>query len=89
MASSNSKDKDIKEKVIKVDLIPKKKKISSSIKKKDIEKIIERKKFELQKIKDFKKKVELSLIIEQKKISELEGAIIALFELVTGEKVED
>ena len=89
MASSKSQEKDVKEKVVKVDLIPKKKKISSSIKKKDIEKIIERKKFELQKIKDFKKKVELSLISEQRKISELEGAIIALFELVTGEKVED
>ena len=89
MASSNSKDKDVKKEIVKIDLIPKKKKISSNIKKKDIEKIIERKKFELAKIKDFKKKVELSLISEQRKISELEGAIIALFELVTGEKVED
>lgn len=60
---------------------------SSRIKKKDIQKVIDTKKIELNKKRDFLKKLKRTIELENIQISELEGAILALHELVTGEKV--
>ncbi len=67
----------------------KKVKKSKTVKKLDIQKIIDQKNIEASQIRDFIKKLQTTIKIENKKLSELEGAIIALFELMTGEKVED
>lgn len=70
-------------------VVVKEKKVSKSIKKSDIQKIIDQKNVEASKIRDFIKKLHITIKLENKKLSEFEGAIIALFELITGEKVED
>lgn len=86
MASSKRKKKDIK-KIVEKEIQPKEKK-SLRITKKQIEKIMNEKKAELKKKKEFKKRLEITVQNEQTKISELEGAILALYEVLTGEKVE-
>jgi len=67
----------------------KKIKKSRTVKKSDIQKVIDQKNAEGHKIRDFIKKLQTTIKIENKKLSEIEGAVIALFELMTGEKVED
>ena len=52
-----------------------------------IQKIHDDKLVEVQKKRDFVKKLKKTIQIESTKISELEGAIIVLFEILTGEKV--
>jgi len=53
-----------------------------------VENLLKTKRLEIQKKVDFVRKVRQSLQIESKNISELEGAILALNEVLTGEKVE-
>ena len=60
-----------------------------TVKKSDIQKVIDQKNSEAHQIRDFIKKLETTIKLENKKLSEIEGAVIALFELMTGEKVED
>ena len=60
-----------------------------TVKKSDIQKVIDQKNSEARQIRDFIKKLETTIKLENKKLSEIEGAVIALFELMTGEKVED
>ena len=86
MASSK---KDKKSQIVCKDLNVAKKKISTTVKKKDIQKAIDQKNIEAHKIRDFIKKLQATIKIEGKKLSELEGAIIALYEIMTGEKVEE
>lgn len=62
--------------------------ISSTVYKKDIQKIIDRINVDCKKSREFLKKLEITVATEKTKISEFEGAIIALHELITGEKVE-
>lgn len=61
---------------------------STDIKKGIVEKLLKEKQLEIQKRSNFVIKVKQSLQIESKKISELEGAILTLHELLTGNKVE-
>jgi len=60
----------------------------TGIKRVIVEKLLKEKQLEIRKKVDFVQKVKQSLQIESKKISELEGAILALNEILTGEKVE-
>ena len=60
-----------------------------TVKKSDIKKVIDQKNSEAHQIRDFIKKLQTTIKLENKKLSEKEGAVIALFELMTGEKVED
>ncbi len=69
--------------------VVKKNKVSTTIKKKDIQKTIDKKNMEAHKIRDFIKKLHATIKIEEKKLSEFEGAVIALYEIMTGEKVEE
>ena len=59
----------------------------SKFQKKSEEKLSELRKIREEKL-EFKKKLELNLKNIEKQISEYEGAIIVLHELITGEKVE-
>jgi hypothetical protein len=82
MASSRPK------KTIAKKRVTKKKVINTDIKKEIIEKLLSEKRAEIQKKLELVNKVKQSLQNEAKKLSELEGAIIVLHELLTGEKVE-
>ena len=62
--------------------------VNTDIKKTVIEKLLNEKRLEIQKKVDLVNKVKRSLQIESKKISELEGAILALNEVLTGQRVE-
>ena len=70
-------------------VVVKEKKVSKFIKKSDIQKIIDQKNSDASKKRNFIKQLQTTIKIENKNLSEIEGAIIALFELMTGEKVED
>ncbi len=62
---------------------------SSRITKAGIQKLIDQKNLEAKNKREFIKRLKITIQTENKKISELEGAVIALFELMTGEKVEE
>ncbi len=62
--------------------------IGSTVYKKDIQKIIDRTNIECKKSRNFLKSLEITVTTEKKKISEFEGAVLILHELLTGEKVE-
>ena len=61
---------------------------SSRITKAKINEIIKSKREEILKKQSFIKRLAITIKSENTKISELEGAILALHELLTGEKVE-
>lgn len=61
---------------------------NTDIKRVVLEKLLKEKQEEIQKKVDLVKKIKSALQIESKKISELEGAILALHEVLTGNKVE-
>ena len=67
--------------------LPKKPK-KSKIKKTDLQKMLDRKRFELSTKEDFIKKLNITIDVESSKVSELKGAILTLHEILTGEKVE-
>ncbi len=62
--------------------------IGSTIYKKDIQKIIDRTNIECKKSRNFLKTLEITVATEKTKISEFEGAILILNELLIGEKIE-
>lgn len=53
-----------------------------------IQKMYDEKQTEVKKKRDFITKLKKTIQIELTKVSELEGAILALYELLTGEKVK-
>lgn len=85
MASSKVRKKRVKRNIQKTQ---KKEKISETIEKKVVETIINSKRTELKKTEKFLKRLKITVQLEQTKISELEGAILALHEVLTGEKVK-
>lgn len=62
--------------------------IGSTVYKKDIQKIIDRINTECKKSRNFLKTLEITVTTEKTKISEFEGAILALTELLIGEKIK-
>ena len=62
--------------------------IGSTVYKKDIQKILDRTNIECKKSRNFLKTLEITVTTEKKKISEFEGAVLILHELLTGEKIE-
>jgi len=62
--------------------------VNTDIKKEIIEKLLKEKKVEINKKLELVIKVKQSLQSENKKIAELEGAILVLHEILTGEKIE-
>lgn len=61
--------------------------ISSTVYKKDIQASIDRINNECKKSRTFLKSLETTVAIEKTKISEFEGAVLALHEVLTGEKI--
>ncbi len=62
--------------------------IGSTVYKKDIQKLIDRTNIECKKLRQFLKSLEITIATEKTKISEFEGAILILHELLTNKKVE-
>lgn len=62
--------------------------IGSTVYKKDIQKIIDQTNIECKKSRTFLKTLETTVISEKAKISEFEGAILALHQVLTGKKIE-
>lgn len=85
---ASSKLKKTKTKKIKKIKVKKVEVEKTDIKKSIVENLLRQKQLEIQKRTDLVRKIRNSLQIESKKISELEGAILALHELLTGEKVK-
>jgi len=61
---------------------------SSRIKKADVQKMFDSKQAEVQKKREFLTKLKKTVELESKKISELEGAILALYEVLNCKKVK-
>jgi hypothetical protein len=90
MASSRAKKTKAKKikKVKKVKKVKVAEVVNTDIKKGIIEKLLNEKRAEIQKKFELVKKVKTSLQVESKKISELEGAILILHQILTGEKID-
>lgn len=87
MASSRAKKTKAK-KIKKVKKVKVAEVVNTDIKKEIIEKLLNEKRAEIQKKFELVKKIKTSLQVESKKISELEGAILILHQILTGEKVD-
>ncbi len=62
--------------------------IGSTVYKKDIQKLIDQTNIECKKSRNFLKTLEITVATEKTKISEFEGAILVLHQLLTDKKVE-